>query len=198
MASIIDPIPDYCRKDTLIVGCGNILLGDDGFGPEAVAYLQGHYAIPEDVAVLDAGTALTEVLLDIAVSPLKPRRLVLIDVLDAGRPAGTMSMLSLDKLRQRTQRAFSPHQAPASALLSELEGLAGVEVLLLTVQPAELSQDVRPGLSAPLRDAVPHVCEFIAKTFLAQTQGPGAGRPAAEHPEASRHYGQLIRAVVEG
>jgi len=25
-------LPAYCRKPTLIVGCGNVLYGDDGFG----------------------------------------------------------------------------------------------------------------------------------------------------------------------
>ena len=31
-------VVDYCKARVVILGCGNILFGDDGFGPEAVEY----------------------------------------------------------------------------------------------------------------------------------------------------------------
>ena len=31
-----DATPDYCSKPVLILGCGNLLFGDDGFGCTAV------------------------------------------------------------------------------------------------------------------------------------------------------------------
>lgn len=166
MAEAINDAPDYCRKAILVLGCGNVLLGDDGFGPEVVTYLESHYPIPEDVALVDAGTGVGEVLLDLALSPQKPKRILLVDVLDGGQPAGTISTLPLEALPQRGRGVFSPHQAPTSTLLRELEGLGEVEVILLTVQPQRLPQDVQPGLSPPVQAAVPRACELIARSFF--------------------------------
>ena len=39
-----------------IVGLGNVLMGDDAFGPYVVASLQAHYDFPEGVELIDAGT----------------------------------------------------------------------------------------------------------------------------------------------
>jgi coenzyme F420 hydrogenase subunit delta len=159
-------IPEYCRKGTLILGCGNVLLGDDGFGPEVIAYLQSHYPLPEDVALLDAGTGVQGILLDVALCQQKPRRLVLVDVLDRGQPPGTISTLRVDSLPPGRGADFYPHLGPTSSLLRELERLSGLEIVLLTVQSEGLPQEVNPGLSAPVQEAVPQACEFIVRRFF--------------------------------
>lgn len=166
MAEAINAVPEYCRKATLILGCGNVLLGDDGFGPEVIAYLERHYSIPQDVALVDAGTGVQEVLLDLALSPQKPKRMVLVDAMESGQAAGSIRTFPLDDLPQSKRRSFSPHQAPTSALLRELEELSGVEVTLLTVQPQQIPQDVQPGLSPPLQEAVPRACQLIVRRFF--------------------------------
>ncbi len=48
-------LPDFCRKPILILGCGNTLFGDDGFGCAAVEYLETHYALPEAAERVAAG-----------------------------------------------------------------------------------------------------------------------------------------------
>ena len=35
-----DAIPEFCRKQVLILGCGNLLFGDDGFGCALAEYLK--------------------------------------------------------------------------------------------------------------------------------------------------------------
>ncbi|MGO9982050.1 MAG: hypothetical protein ACLPH5_22885 [Candidatus Sulfotelmatobacter sp.] len=32
-------LPDFCRKPTVVLGVGNILFGDDGFGCAVVDYI---------------------------------------------------------------------------------------------------------------------------------------------------------------
>jgi coenzyme F420 hydrogenase subunit delta len=167
LAEGIGYVPEYCRKGTLILGCGNVLLGDDGFGPQVIAYLQSHYPLSEDVALLDVGTGVQGILLDLALSQQKPRRLVLVDVLDRGQPPGTVSTLRVDSLPRGRGGDFYPHLSPTSSLLRELEELAGVEVVLITVQSPGLPQEVHPGLSAPVQEAVPRACELIARRFFA-------------------------------
>lgn len=45
--------------EIIVVGCGNILFADDGFGPEVIKAL-GEYSkekpLPENVMIIDAGT----------------------------------------------------------------------------------------------------------------------------------------------
>lgn len=45
-------LPEFCAKRTLILGCGNILFGDDGFGPAVIEYLLSHYDIPDDLSLI--------------------------------------------------------------------------------------------------------------------------------------------------
>lgn len=160
-----DCAPEYCLKPTLILGCGNILLGDDGFGPRVVESLRQRYTIPEDVAVLDAGTGVGEILLDVALSPLKPQRIALVDVLDCGQHAGAISVLPLAGLPQKVNRFFPLHQEPTASLLKELEAV-GAEVVLVTVQPESIPDSVNVGLSSPVQKAVSRACEYIVQSFF--------------------------------
>ena len=160
-----DCVPEYCLKPTLILGCGNILRGDDGFGPQVIEHLRQHYSISEDVAVVDAGTGVREILLDIALFPDKLKRIALVDALDCGQPAGAISVLPLASLPPKTTAHLSLHQEPTANLLRELEEL-GAEVILVTVQPESIPDSVKVGLSAPVQRAVSQTCQIIAKDFF--------------------------------
>ncbi|GFH63469.1 MAG: hydrogenase maturation protease, partial [Candidatus Desulfovibrio kirbyi] len=45
------------QKNVLILGVGNILLTDEGFGVRAVEYLQSRYQWPASVRLMDGGTS---------------------------------------------------------------------------------------------------------------------------------------------
>ena len=51
---MLRPLFEY---DCLVLGCGNPLIGDDGFGPAVIQQLEEAYAIPESVACIDVGTS---------------------------------------------------------------------------------------------------------------------------------------------
>ena len=45
--------------EIMVVGCGNILFADDGFGPaviEALGKISEEHPLPEKVKIVDAGT----------------------------------------------------------------------------------------------------------------------------------------------
>jgi coenzyme F420 hydrogenase subunit delta len=157
--------PEYCLKPTLILGCGNVLRGDDGFGPQVIAHLRQRGSIPEDVAVLDAGTGVGEILLDIGLFPENLKRIAVVDALDCGQPAGTISVLPLARVPQRMMTHLSLHQEPSARLLRELEEL-GAKVTLVTVQPESIPDSVRIGLSAPVERVVSQASELIVKNFF--------------------------------
>ena len=105
-------LPVYCCKEVLITGCGNILYGDDGFGPEVVDYLRAHYHIPENICLLDVGTGIRKILFTITLSKERPKVIVVIDAVDKGRKPGEIFEISLDEIPEIKTDDFSMHQAP--------------------------------------------------------------------------------------
>jgi coenzyme F420 hydrogenase subunit delta len=61
---------------------------------------------------------------------------------------------------------FSMHQIPTSNLLRELETHCGVEVRVLACQNGPLPGEVRPGMSAEVRAALPAAAEWVAREYF--------------------------------
>jgi coenzyme F420 hydrogenase subunit delta len=145
--------PDYCRCETLVLGCGNVLFGDDGFGPAVAGELRRRAELPRSMVVVDAGTSARQLLFDLVLSPVRPRRLIVVDAVDMGREPGEVWTLQANELPSVKIDDFSMHQLPTSNLLRELAELAGVEVQCIVAQVSELPAEVKPGLSPPMREA---------------------------------------------
>lgn len=154
--------PEWYDKSVLILGCGNILIGDDGFGPAVAQLLWSDYEIPEDVCVFDAGTSVREILFDTMLSEKKPSKIVIVDAMDCGREPGELFMLDIDALPKVKIDDFSMHQIPTSNLLRELREYCGIEVIVIGCQVANTCNSVNPGLSKPVEAAVKTAAESIA------------------------------------
>jgi coenzyme F420 hydrogenase subunit delta len=155
--------PEWYDKSVLILGCGNILIGDDGFGPAVAQSLRNDFTIPPDVCVFDAGTSVREILFDTVLSEKKPSKIVIIDAMDCGREPGELFMLDIDALPKVKIDDFSMHQIPTSNLLRELKDHCGIEIVIIGCQVADTSDSVNPGLSKPVEEAVKPAAESIAK-----------------------------------
>jgi len=151
---VCDCVPEYCRRGVVVLGCGNTLFGDDGFGPAAIEHMSGREDLPGDVCLLNVGTSAREILFDIALSDDRPRRIIVVDAMDCGQEPGTVLEVDLDAIPENKRDDFSMHQAPTSNLLRELRDFCGMEVVLIVCQPALIPEEVEPGLSAPARGAV--------------------------------------------
>lgn len=156
-------IPEFCMKPILVLGCGNILFGDDGFGPTVVEMLEKRYGdrIPAHVCLLDAGTGVRGMLFTIALSERKPGRIIIVDAVDAGRRPGEVFDLPIEDLPTAKIDDFSLHMLPTSNLLRELRDLCGVDVRIVSCQVGTIPEEVSPGLSEALREALPRACEAI-------------------------------------
>ncbi|MFC1794614.1 hydrogenase maturation protease [Planctomycetota bacterium] len=154
--------PEWYDKSVLILGCGNILIGDDGFGPAVAQYLRSDFTIPADVCVFDAGTSVREILFDTVLSEKKPSKIVIVDAMDCAREPGELFMLDIDSLPKIKIDDFSMHQIPTSNLLRELRDHCGIEIIVIACQVANTCNSVNPGLSTPVEAAVKPAAESIA------------------------------------
>ena len=159
-------LPEYCLKPTLVLGCGNVLFGDDGFGCALVEYVHAHHRVPEDVCLLDAGTGVRNLLFTLCLSPARPGRLLIVDALDAGHPIGELFEIDPAAIPPIKLDDFSMHQIPTSNLLRELQEACGVEVRVLACQTSPLPNEISPGLSAPVQAALPHAADWLVHEYL--------------------------------
>ena len=114
-------IRDFEKKSVLILGCGNILFGDDGFGPAVVAYLETHYRLPETVLVQDMGTSIQEFLFDLLIAPRKPKQIFIVDALhQPDRTPGSLFEIEPGQFPSKKISVRPSHQFPATGQLQQL------------------------------------------------------------------------------
>ncbi len=164
----IDPsdLPDFCRKPTLVLGVGNTLFGDDGFGCAVIDYVETHWQVPETVCLLDVGTGVRKLLFTLCLSPARPERLIIIDAIDAGRTPGEVFEINPSEIPMAKLDDFSLHQLPTSNMLRELQETCGVEVRVLACQTGPLPEVVFEGLSEAVCRAVQEAAEWLVLEYL--------------------------------
>jgi coenzyme F420 hydrogenase subunit delta len=155
--------PELRNKRVVVLGCGNVLFGDDGFGPAVVEHLIKNYKIPPDVGVMDAGTGVREILFDIILSEKKPQKIIIVDGLDLGKSPGEIFVIPPEQMPGEKVDDFSMHQIPTSNLLKELEMGCRVEVVVVAGQVENIPATVSAGLSKKLVDAVPKACDAVVR-----------------------------------
>ena len=159
-----DFIPEIYKKQTVVLGCGNILFGDDGFGPAVIEHLERNYKIPDNIFVLDAGTGVREILFDLILSERKPRKVVIVDSVEIeGKEPGNVFEIPIEAIPDNKIDDFSMHQLPTSNLLKELKELCDVDVTIIACQTKHIPGEVKRGLSSEVRDSIPEVCNIIMK-----------------------------------
>jgi coenzyme F420 hydrogenase subunit delta len=159
-------LPDFCRKPTVVLGVGNILFGDDGFGCAVVDYVEAHYRVPEDVCLLDAGTGVRKLLFTLCLSSVRPQRLLILDAIDAGRSPGEVFEIDPAEIPPVKLDDFSLHQLPTSNLLRELQEACGVEVRVLACQTEPLPEEISQGLSKAVSGAVTEAAEWLVREYF--------------------------------
>ena len=148
-------IPEYASKRILILGVGNVLFGDDGFGPAGADYILSNCRIPDDVYVMDVGIGAGDILFNIALSPKKPRKIIILDAVKMGKKPGTVFQLSIDNLPSSKLTDFSTHFFPATTVLKDLRDQMGIEMVIVACQAKRITKAVTQGLSDEVKKALP-------------------------------------------
>lgn len=152
---------DLYTKSVLVLGCGNLLFGDDGFGPQVADYLIANCSIPHDVAVINIGTSARELLFDLILSETRPKKIIIVDAVDCNRTPGELFELSIDALPDTKIDDFSMHQVPSSNLLRELKNFCGVDIEIIACQVERIPENVEIGLSTTLQQVVQEASKIV-------------------------------------
>ena len=153
------------KRNIIVLGVGNTIHSDDGFGVHAMRRLEGDPRLPSGVACVDGGTQGLELLASLH----DCSRLLLLDAVDVGEKPGTMSRLAGDDLR-RLATGASVHQLGVADLLTTLPLVSDIEreVVILGVQPA--STDWGTQLSPVVEAAMGPVLEKAVEELLSWSQ----------------------------
>jgi coenzyme F420 hydrogenase subunit delta len=153
-------------KSVLIFGCGNILLGDDGFGPAVIRHLKENFPLPEQVLALDVGTSIRELLFDLILSDKKPEKIIIVDAVEhPGRTPGEVFEIAVEDIPLQKIADFSLHQFPTVNMLKELKDHTGIEITVLVAQVQEIPEELREGLTPALTAAVEEACQRIVRNI---------------------------------
>jgi hydrogenase maturation protease len=128
---------DAGRARTLIAGFGSELRGDDGFGLHVIRRLRDLEVEAADVHLMEVGTAgltLAQQLLD----PYD--RLIVVDAIRRGGPAGTVYALAVDAVEPAAD--VDMHTAVPSRALGVANALGGLprDVWIVGCEPAEVDE----------------------------------------------------------
>lgn len=154
-------LPDYYTKKHIVFGCGNILLGDDGFGPKTIEYYKEHFDVPDEAVLIDVGTSIRNILFNLILAEKRPENIVIIDAVDKDRIPGEVFEIDIDDMPIAKLHDFSVHQTPTLNMLKELRDLCGVNVCVLACQVERIPEEISPGLTETLEKAIPVMCERI-------------------------------------
>jgi hydrogenase maturation protease len=152
----------------LVAGIGNILLQDDGFGPQAVARLEAEYEVGSEVELLDLGTPTLDF-----VDYLAGREIViLLDALSCGGEPGEVLTFGETELRQHLPgMRLSAHQPCLAETLfaAETAGINFTDIRLIGVVGRDF--EVGTELSRDLEQAMPRalslLCEILQQHGVA-------------------------------
>ncbi len=136
----------------LVLGIGNLLWADEGFGVRAVEEMHRRYALPENVTLLDGGTQGIYLVQQVRDADI----LVVFDAVDYGLPPGTMKLVEGEEVPKFLgARKMSLHQTGFQEVLAmaEMMGDYPSHLLLIGVQPVEL-EDYGGSLRAEVKDQV--------------------------------------------
>ena len=143
----------------LVLGIGNLLIGDEGVGCKTVEELARRYQLPPEVECIDGGTAGFELL------PMLEGRdhVILIDALRDEREPGTVIMVEDEHVPKAFMNRTTPHQLGICDVLAaaELTDALPKHLTLYGVEPKQL--DVGIGLSPEVEAGMEKVISAVVE-----------------------------------
>lgn len=153
------PAEHASQRRVLIAGVGNVLRGDDGFGPAVIAALQ-EAALPGDVHLVETGIGGINLVLELLDGYTD---LILVDAVDRGGAAGTLFILEPEVPALETFSPLEQHELATDThqtmpgrilIIARAAGVLPATIRLVGCQPGE-TEDFSMALTPPVQAAVP-------------------------------------------
>ncbi|MBZ5666247.1 MAG: hydrogenase maturation protease [Acidobacteriia bacterium] len=144
--------PDQFVPPVLVLGLGNVLLGDDGVGPALLREVCGLYAGVPGVECVDGGTQGMALLGYLA----GREAVIILDAYAGGQNAGVVSVLEgPEVLGGGVTRSTTAHEGNAGELLAiaQLLGELPERIFLVGIEPERVRTEL--GLSERVASALP-------------------------------------------
>ena len=143
------------QPEITVLGIGNVVLRDEGFGVRVVEYLDRHYDFPENVQLIDGGTLGVELMQFVTGT----KRLLVIDSINGGAEGGKVFRFQGEAIMEHFQDKLSAHEVGIQDVLASLAvtGKRIEDVVVIGAQPYDLSAGVELScemerLLAPMAD----------------------------------------------
>ncbi|MBN2808300.1 MAG: HyaD/HybD family hydrogenase maturation endopeptidase [Deltaproteobacteria bacterium] len=135
---------------TTILGLGNTLLRDEGFGVHFLHELDRKYDFPDDVKLIDGGT-LGYGLLDTISSC---DRLLVIDIIKSEAAPGSIYRFTQEEMELQIPAPTSAHEVEFFDVLSKAEMMGALpETIFLCIAPENYGGEMEIGLSPAMYEA---------------------------------------------
>jgi hydrogenase maturation protease len=141
---------------TLVLGIGNLLWADEGFGVRCAEALATQFALPADVRIMDGGTQGLYLLPYVQ----EASRLLVFDAVDYGLSPGTLKIVEGDEVpRFMGAKKMSLHQTGFQEVIAAaaLTGKLPEAMVLIGIQPVELEDfggSLRPEIKARIAEVL--------------------------------------------
>ena len=150
-------------SEIVIVGCGNPLFGDDGFGPAVIEEME-KLTLPDNVTIMDGGAGAPHFIFNF-LDPAVTKRLIVVDIADFNAKPGSISKMSGKELKPGAY--VDPHSWDGVDQLCRVRDRIYTTVVLC--QPAKAIKkgdaDVEIGLSEEVQNAIPKAIRVILETI---------------------------------
>ena len=143
------------KKHKLILGCGNLLLSDEGIGVHLIEYLKDK-DIPDDVELLDGGTAGFELIDFIQ----QAEKVIIIDAVKAGGKPGQIYCFSPEDFQTENYPQTTLHGISLKDIFHTIEQLQPLpKIKIIGAEP----KDISPGteLSSQLKQILPRLARLV-------------------------------------
>ena len=147
------------KNEVTILGIGNVILRDEGFGVRVAEYLDKHYEFPDTVQIVDGGTLGIELTQYVTGT----EKLLVIDSINGGAEPGTTFRFHNDDVMEHFQDKLSAHEVGIQDVLGLLTvtGHKIPDVVVIGAQPYDVEAGVE--LSDGMMKLLPQMVEQALK-----------------------------------
>jgi hydrogenase maturation protease len=142
-------------KKILILGIGNLLMGDEGVGVHTIKALEGK-SFPDDVDILDGGTGGFHLMAYFQ----EYENIIMIDATMDMKPAGTVSIIE-PKFASDFPKTLSAHDIGLKDMIESITILGTLPKIYLITVTINTIQSMQLELSTKVKDAIPEVIKKI-------------------------------------